>query len=73
LLLADDHLNLRGFERVPAKALDRFLRPRAFLAFSAGGDGGRRLPKPLIDLRLELLVLFPAGFAWEVHYDVDMR
>jgi hypothetical protein len=22
---------------------------------------------------LELLVLFPAGFAWEVHYDVDVR
>jgi hypothetical protein len=21
----------------------------------------------------ELLVLFPAGFAWEVHYDVDVR
>ncbi len=22
---------------------------------------------------LELLVLFPAGFAWEVHYDVEVR
>jgi len=22
---------------------------------------------------LELLVLFPAGFAWEVHYDVSVR
>jgi hypothetical protein len=22
---------------------------------------------------IELLVLFPAGFAWEVHYDVDVR
>jgi hypothetical protein len=25
------------------------------------------------DDELELLVLFPNGFAWEVHYDIDVR
>jgi hypothetical protein len=28
---------------------------------------------PVAAGELELLVLFPGGFAWEVHFDVDVR